>query len=147
MLIFAAWLLICLGVAVVNFAESSITSLPAARLKGLKAVMGKPFGDAAARWLHHPEEYLTLLLLIQNILESFYAWFLLLLLAYFIEDPAHRKSAAWAAGTLFSLGFLTLYPKLLGRNLSHGVIGAWILRLLYLLITPLYPVLRLFFLG
>lgn len=146
MLIFAAWLAICLSLALINFAESSITSLPAARLKGLRAVMGKPFGDAASRWLHHPEEYLTLLLLVQNILESFYAWFLLLLLAHLIENSMHRQTAAWLAGTLFSLGFLILYPKLLGRTLSHGVIGAWILRILYFLITPFYPILRGFFL-
>src|SRR3989338_10663683 len=91
---------VCLFLALVNFAESSITSLSGARLKSLKAVLGHPFGEAARRWLVHPEEYLKILLLVQNILESFYVWLLLLSLSAWIEVPSLAQGLTWVLGTL-----------------------------------------------
>lgn len=131
--------------AVVNFAEASITSLSVAKLKSLKAIYGGPFWIAARRWLDHPEEYLTLLLFFQNMLEVLFAWLLLAWLALWFEIETVRDLAAWVFGGTVNLFFLTIYPKVLGRKLSHGILGVWILRILYGLLLPFYPFLHFFF--
>jgi len=145
MAIALAWVGVCVLLFFSNFAESAITSVSGAKLKGLKTRSDARFWAAASRWLHHPEEYLTLLLLLQNLLESFYVWLLLMGLVPLIADFHLRQAAVWLLGTAVSLPFLTLYPKILARKLSHGMVGVWVLAGLYWILTPFYPFLRFFF--
>lgn len=141
------WLIASVLLGLINFAEASITALSVARLKGLKAIYGGPFWEAAKRWIRHPEEYLTLLLLANNLLEVAYAWALLSTLRPLIRQEPWRDAVVWLAGGTINLFLLTIFPKLLARRLSHGLLGAWILRVLYAVIVPFYPVLRLFFVS
>ena len=140
-----ALLAVALAQAAAAFAESSITSLSVARLKSLKAVAGGPFWRAAQRWLDHPEEYLTLLLFIQNLMEASFAWLLMIVASWFIASSLERDLAVWMIGGAFSLILLTIYPKILARRLTHGIFGVWILRALHALLTPFYPFLHAFF--
>ncbi|MBI4369312.1 MAG: DUF21 domain-containing protein [Elusimicrobia bacterium] len=139
------WLVSAFFLAVVNFAESAITSLSVARLKGLKALDGGPYWKAAHRWLRHPEEYLTILLLLNNLFEVALTAVLLTGLERWLGIPFWREAVAWLAGGMINLVALTIYPKILGRQFARGMAGAWILQALFLVIAPLYPFLRFFF--
>ncbi|MBI4063080.1 MAG: DUF21 domain-containing protein [Elusimicrobia bacterium] len=144
------WLFLALAALLqgaVNFAEALITSLPRARLKSLKVIYGGPLWEAARRWINHPEEYLTLLLLANNMLEVWFTWGLLAGLSFYIQQDATREAIAWIAGGSINLFLLTIYPKVLGHKLSRGILGAWILRALHLVLVPLYPFFRFFFLA
>lgn len=136
---------LCLAQAAVNFAESSISSLSVARLKSLKALYGGPFWLAAQRWLSHPEEYLTILLLLNNLLEAAFAWLAIIVASWFFTEALERDMAVWILGGFLNLTLLNIMPKVLGRRLSHGIFGVWILRALRALLTPLYPFFQAFF--
>ncbi|MEK6543216.1 MAG: CNNM domain-containing protein [Elusimicrobiota bacterium] len=144
-LLIFAWVIISLTLGLVNFVEAFITSLSVARLKSVKAMSAKPFWEAARRWLSHPEEYLTILLLLQNILEAFYAWSLMLIVGAFVQDMAMRQTLVWVFGGTGSLVFLTIYPKALARRLSFGRSGANVLRFMRIVLSPFYPLLRVVF--
>ncbi|MBI4669881.1 MAG: DUF21 domain-containing protein [Elusimicrobia bacterium] len=144
-IIWAAWAACGALMWATNFGESAITSLSMARLKGLKAIYGGPFWEAARRWIYHPEEYFTVLLLVNNLLEAVFAWLLLTGIAFWIQAGWQREALVWIIGGAVNLFILTLYPKILGRRLSHSMAGVWILRALRLAIAPFYPFLRLFF--
>lgn len=136
---------ISLALAVVNFAESSITSLSPAKLKSLKVLVRERSWQAIIRWIHHPEEYLTLLLLLGNILEAFYAWALLGVLASFLTSPQMRELVVLLLGVPLALFFLNLTPKVLARRSSQSWVTLAILRILHAILLPLYPFLRSFF--
>src|SRR3989338_6149975 len=105
-LVWTFWLICALLGGVVNFAEALITSLPQARLKTLKVIYGGPLWEAARRWIHHPEEYLSLLLLFNNILEVCFAWGLLTGLSFFIQGDLSREAIAFVLGGSVNLFLL-----------------------------------------
>jgi len=133
------------SLAIVHFAEASITSLSTARLKSLKVLVGKPWWEAVTRWIHHPEEYLTLLLLAGNVAEAFYVWALVGIFSLFVSSPQKSEWLVLLVGAPFALLALNLVPKILARRVSQGWLSAVILRVLYVVVLPLYPFLHSFF--
>ncbi|MFC1521054.1 CNNM domain-containing protein [Elusimicrobiota bacterium] len=139
------WIILSLYLALTNFTEGAITSLSTARIKGLKALAASPVWKAAFRWIYHPEEYLTLLLLTSNIVEAFYAWALVAVIAMFVADEMVRQIIAYIIGTPVLIFVLNIMPKLWARRISSGPLALWCLRVLHALLVPLYPIFRIFF--